>query len=492
MSPSAPSLDYHALVALRRQHPAWRLVTADHAPLIISVLYRHFIQPNTRTISRVDLVARVDDDLFELREILGENEFPRSAAQYLDEWAADEKGWLRKYYPPGADDPTYDLTPATERAITWIVSLEQRQFIGTESRVLTVIELLRQLTQGTELDPAARIAELERRKAAIDADIARIRDGQLMLLDPTQIKERFLQMAGTAREILSDFREVEQNFRELDRVVRERIATSNEARGALLDAVFSDRDDIERSDQGKSFRAFWDFLMSSERQEELTALLESVLGLEAVQSLGPDPRLARIHYDWLAAGEVAQRTVARLSQQLRRYLDDQAHLENRRITQLIQQIEQHALGIRAAFPDGPSMDIDDARAHLALPFERPLFAPPVRTELDDRLPDSGDVDIPADALFEQVYVDRLRLAQNVRRALQGREQVSLDEVIRENPLEHGLAELIGYLSVASENRLAVVDDAHTQQVTWVDPQGVSRQATLPRVIFVQQPMVTHS
>jgi hypothetical protein len=32
-------LDYHTLDTLRRDHPAWRLLRADHAPLVISVLY---------------------------------------------------------------------------------------------------------------------------------------------------------------------------------------------------------------------------------------------------------------------------------------------------------------------------------------------------------------------------------------------------------------------------------------------------------------------
>jgi hypothetical protein len=35
-----------------------------------------------------------------------------------------------------------------------------------------------------------------------------------------------------------------------------------------------ERDAIGRSDQGKSFQAFWEFLMSSRRQEELTELLD--------------------------------------------------------------------------------------------------------------------------------------------------------------------------------------------------------------------------
>ncbi|HEY7395876.1 MAG TPA: DUF3375 domain-containing protein [Gemmatimonadaceae bacterium] len=484
------TIDFHTLEALQRKHPSWRLLRADHASLIIAVLYRQFVDPNQRTIARDELIAKVEDELFRLREQLGDDAFPRSAAQYLDDWAADEKGWLRKYYPPGSDDPHYDITPATEKAIEWIRSLEDRHFVGTESRVLTVFELLRQLTQETQLDPNVRIAELEKRRAAIDAEILRVREGELLLLDPTQVKERFLQMAAMARGILSDFRELDQNFRDLDRSVRERIASASESRGTLLDEIFGDRDEIERSDQGKSFRAFWDFLMSPDRQEELSALLRSVMDLEDVRSLLPDPRLARIHYDWLEAGEVAQRTVARLSQQLRRYLDDQARLENRRITQLIAQIEQHALAMRSQFPTGPSMEIDAERPSIDLPFERPLFSPPVATSLDDHPLEAGDEHISADALFDQVFVDKHRLAQNVRRALQERHQVSLTDLIAAHPLEHGLAELVAYLSVASDDQFALIDDAYADNVSWHDADGTARRATFPRVIFLRPTVAT--
>ena len=88
------------------------------------------------------------------------------------------------------------------------------------------------------------IAELERRKTAIEAEIRRIRDGHIYLLDSTRIKERFLQISATARELLSDFREVEQNFRNLDREVRERIATWDGSKGELLEQIFGERDMI--------------------------------------------------------------------------------------------------------------------------------------------------------------------------------------------------------------------------------------------------------
>jgi len=481
-------MDYGALETLRQAHPAWRLLRADHAPLIVSFLFRTFIQPNLRSLPQPELAARLDDHLHHVRARLadGDDRFPRPAAEYLDDWASDERAWLRKYYPADADEPHYDITPAAEKAIDWLAGLRDRQFVGTESRLMTVFALLRELVEGTQSDPAARIAELERRRTELDAEIRRIRDGQLMLMDATQVKDRFLQMAGTARGLLSDFRAVEQNFRDLDREVRERIATAEDGKGKLLEGIFGQRDAIADSDQGRSFRAFWDFLMSPARQEELSSLLQAVLALAPVKELAPDRRLLRIHYDWPEAGEVAQRTVARLPEQLRRYLDDQAWLENRRIMRLIRAVEQHALALRERSPDGPVMAIDEAAPEVDLAMDRPLFTPPFKPHLGgEAVP--GDDDVPADALFAQVHIDKAQLALQIRRALQTRDQVSLAELVEAHPLEHGLAELVAYLGIAADSyRTAMIDDSRTQSVSWTDATGVMRRATVPLVVFSRQ------
>ncbi|PMR76419.1 DUF3375 family protein [Billgrantia endophytica] len=55
---------------------------------------------------------------------------------------------------------------AAEKALQWLASLQGQQFIGAESRLLTVFELLREISEGAETDPQARIAELSRRQAA--------------------------------------------------------------------------------------------------------------------------------------------------------------------------------------------------------------------------------------------------------------------------------------------------------------------------------------
>lgn len=480
-------MEYGTLLALRQRHPAWRLLVADHAPLIISFLYETFIRPNLRTMAQAEIVSRLEDFLYTLRSELGDNTFPRGAAHYLDAWASDEHAWLRKYYPPDSDEPHFDLTPATERAIEWLISLEQRRFIGTESRLMTIFELLRQLAEGTETNPWARIAELERRKTEIEAEIRRIREGHLYLLDATRIKERFLQISATARELLSDFREVEQNFRNLDRAVRERIATWEGGKAILLEEIFGERDSIADSDQGKSFRAFWDFLMSPARQEELGTLLAKAFDLRPVQELEPDRRMLRVHYDWLQAGEMAQRTVARLSEQLRRYLDDKAWLDNRRIMQLVRDIEHSALVLRSTPPAGTIMELDEPCPSVELSMDRPLFNPPLRPEITEQ-PSEDLSDVPTDALFGQVHIDKERLAQRIRQSLQTRSQISLSDLVDRYPIEQGLAEIVAYFSIAADDRTSIIDDSKHQTINWIDENGFSRQATFPAVIFCQPAM----
>ncbi|MEO8120215.1 MAG: DUF3375 domain-containing protein, partial [Rhodoferax sp.] len=454
-----------------------------------SFLHHAFIVPNVRVMAQSDLAESLEDTLFGLRERLGAQVFPKSAQDYLNDWAANEKGWLRKFYPPGSDEPHFDLTPATERALAWLTSLTERAFVGTESRLLTLFELLKQMSEGSDTNPETRLKELHKRRAEIDAEIALVQSGEMPLLDDTALKERFQQFTGLARELLTDFREVEHNFRGLDRKVRERIALWDGAKGALLEEIMGERDAIADSDQGKSFRAFWDFLMSQSRQEELTQLLERVLQLPPVVALSPDLRLKRVHYDWLEAGEHAQATVAQLSQQLRRFLDDQAWLENRRIMDILRGIEARALALRGAPPAGNFMTVDDLTASLELPMERPLYSPTIKTVIANVALEAGEADMDAAALFSQVRVDKAALAGHIRQSLQTRAQISLGELLQTRPLAQGLGELVAYLQLASEAPNSVVDEATLESVEWQaqdDASGpVTRRAQLPRVIFVR-------
>ncbi len=474
-------MDFDEMERLRRNSAAWRLLNADSAALVLAFLGKVFVDENIRSIAAAELASRLEDELHALHERLGQVRYPRSAKAYLEDWSRPDVGWLRKYYPAGSDEAHFDATPAVEKALTWVRSLQTRAFVGTESRLNIIFELLRQMVFGAETDPDRRLEELYRRRGEIDAEIERVRAGDMAVMDASAQRDRYQQFTATARGLLADFREVEANFRALDRDLREQVALWNGSKGALLDEVLGSRNAIAESDQGRSFHAFYDFLLSQQRQSEFTELLEQVQALPAIEA--DDPRMRRIHYDWLDAGERTQATVRTLSEQLRRFLDDQVWLENRRVMDLLRGIESSALRLRDLPTSSFAMEIDAAAPSIALPMERPLYRTRTRDVLDSSAASPGDEEVDVSVLFDQVYVDPLRLSAGVREVLRRRPQIGLAEIVEGRPLEQGLAELVTYLSLADPTFDVVFDERQREQVVWTDTDGRRRTATLPRVTF---------
>lgn len=479
-------MQYDEIERLREQHASWALLRSPHAALILSFLSAAFVEANSGGRPADELVSLLDDELYALNNLLGEDTFKRSAQAYLDDWAAPERGWLRKYFPAGSDVPHYDVTPPVEKALLWLQDLRTREVIGTESRLSTLFELLRQMVYGAEEDPAERLAELRRRRAELDAEIARAEAGEVDQLDPLQQRDRYYQFTRNARELLADFRQVEDNFRSLDRSLRAQIAGWQGSKGELLDDIVTNRRSIGESDQGRSFQSLNEFLLSRQRQTELTELLQR---LSMINTVGAhDQRLTTLHFDWIEAGERAQQTVRLLSEQLRRFLDDQVWLDNRRVFELLRQIEGHALALRDE-PDTrtrPGMTIDAVGVEVGLPFERPLYTPQQQAMINSAAVVAGEADFETTALFDQIYVDLAELDRAVRAGLLDQQQVGLTELIAEHPLAHGLAELVGYLSLTAPAYEVVFDPERREQAGW-STTDAERIADIPAVSYVRAP-----
>ena len=473
---------YDEIEHLQAHHPAWVLLRSPHVSLVLGFLGRVFVDGNRGGQSAEVLVGLLDDELYALNTRTdGDPPFPRSAAAYLDDWASPEKSWLRKYYPTGVDEPHYDITPAVEKAVLWLKDLRRREFVGTESRLNTLFELLRQMVFGADDDPQSQLVDLRRRRAELDEQIARAERGEVELLDATRQRDRYHQFARNARELLADFREVEENFRILDRRLRKQIAGWTGSKGALLDEALGSRNSITESDQGRSFQSLFDFLLSHQRQSELSELLDRLGKIADLEDL--DPRLRHVHFDWIDAGERTQSTVRLLSEQLRRFLDDQVWVENRRIFDLLRSVEATAVEFRQQ-PPTLTMELPAMAVEVVLPFERPLYAPvaPVSLDSDDVQVGSGEFE--ADVLLDQLYVDRDALAHTVRSTLRDRGQIGLAPLIEDRPLQHGLAELIGYLSLTDASFDVVFDDERRDEIGWVDDDA-ERRADLPAVTFTR-------
>jgi hypothetical protein len=313
--------------------------------------------------------------------------------------------------------------------------------------------------------------------------------------EPALQRDRYLHLVRTARGLLADLRAVEAVFRERDRELRDRIAGGDRA---LAADVAAGRRGIAESDQGRSFHACYDRLLSPRLQEELTDLLARVHALPAVRTCA-DPRLPRLQHDLVTAVEHTRLVLRGLVDALRTGLDDRVVREDRRVLELLGGIRTRAAGLAAGLADldGFGMELDDLAPTVVLPMERHLYAPPRRATVDSARPEAGDEDFAATALFAQVQVDPVPLTAHVRRALLQRPRVELAAVLEQHPLQHGLAELMAYLSLRddafdvhfptpADDEPDDRDERDDDTVSWTDPDGRARSATLPRVVYARR------
>ena len=163
-------MDHSDVERLRDRHPAWRLLRAANAPLILAFLGRYFVESNHGATSMPRIwPRRWTTSSMRLTQL---TRVPRGIrSQRPTIWTTGPipmQAGCAAFYPLGSDEVHYDATPAFEKAYGWVIGLGVRPFVGTESRLHTVVELLRQIVHGTETDPELRLAELQRRRDEID------------------------------------------------------------------------------------------------------------------------------------------------------------------------------------------------------------------------------------------------------------------------------------------------------------------------------------
>lgn len=473
------------------------LLRKETAPLIVSFLYASFYGANRPAYPNGELHARLTDWLFALNDNVPDADdlpdadrrrYPRTAKQYLDEWVKDE--FLYRFYEPGADEATYELTPATERAFRWLTELNQSEFVGTESRLLSIFNLLKEITQNTSADQQTRLAELEAQKRQLDAEISRVHSGDVETYDAARIRDRFSLFEDNAGRLLAEFRQIEHNFRALNVQVRQEQVRTHLSKGRFLDDVFRAQDSIMATDQGRSFTAFWEFLMNPARQDEFQAMLQHVLALPDVQRVQQNRQLIRLKTNLVNEGDRVKRTSDRLFEQLRRFLSVRTYQQQRRASELIGQIEELALLMQPQPPADRAYCTIDGKPDYDIVWERKPFEPPRTVQLDSAPLTEGeaDADLNTERLYEQVYVDSNVLADRIRRLLKQRSQVSLPDVLIEYPIEKGLTELLVYFRIATvweRDQKALIDEQMPELVEYATADGAMQWAHIPKTIYLR-------
>ncbi len=477
-------MEYHDINLLLKL-PALQLLRAQNAPMLLAFLHRTFKREHKVTVSEGQLQASLTAFLEEIREA-EPLAFPKSAAEYLADWCDEGHGFLRRYYGNDANEPIFELTTGSEKALLWLESLQASRFVGTESRLESIFTGLDEILKYASSDPDERVRRLEKEADAIRAEIDGIRaTGAVVSFSPVQINERYAQVLRTAQELLSDFRQVEENFKRIAREIAERHTQPGITKGAIVGHLLDSHDALRGSEQGQSFFAFWNLLLSADRQQQFQEQVDQVV---ALAELSGDHRnnqlLRRLISHLLREGEKVVESHQRMSTNLRRVLDT-AHLnERRQIGELLQAIRNGALKLRDAPPEGDEFFHVEDFPDVFSTMSRPLWQAPESVSLNgiivNDIEETGLDDLLRFRSLPQIRLEELR--RHVAACLRREPTVTLQQVLDEFPPRYGMMEVAGYIIVAASDPRHFVDQ-ETQILEL--PAPIGQRWHVPRVLFCQ-------
>ncbi|MHA4810196.1 DUF3375 domain-containing protein [Flavitalea flava] len=473
--------------------PSVQIIRMRNAQWVIPFLFKAFKTENTLSIPEPVLInllaeelhnhADGMEDLEEARIEFGEDEESR-ARKYLLNWV--QKRLLQDY--PDAEAVTqYQLSSHSEKLFQWLQSLEKRQFVGTESRFRFLFQTLREMVEYTEDNTAKRLEELKNRRAEIDKEIKRIELGfSPEIFTNAQIRERLEWFTRLSHELLSDFREVEDNFKYIHRHIVEQHTRAEINKGAIVGYAFEAYDALRKSDQGKSFYAFWDFLVSRAGQEEWRQLTDQLLQLLQDRSIGGDGDFVQnIKSLLLQQGRNVYDANDRMAEKLSRIITEKEIARHRRLRQQIGSIKDLVFQF---------MDEDQPPCGLLLPSPAP-----VRMSMERKLslvekqgspvmkqPSNAHEKIEDIERFSRMlntsHIDKKKLWKHVEQALEQNSTATLAEIIGLSGLTNGVAEVISYFSFLREKSARVQS---MQEITELIPLNSekTRFIEVPYLLF---------
>ena len=473
--------------------PAVQIIRMRNAHWVIPFLFKAFKTENILSLPEQTLINGLaeelrnhtegTEDLEEARIEFGEDEESR-ARKYLLNWVQKR---LLQDFPDSNAVTQYQLSAHTEKLFQWLQSLEKRQFVGTESRFRFLFQTLREMVEYTEDDSVRRLEELKNRKAEIDKEIKRIEMGfKPEIYTNAQLRERLEWFTRLSHELLSDFREVEDNFKFIHRHIVEQHTKAEINKGAIVGYAFEAYDALRKSDQGKSFYAFWDFLVSRAGQEEWRLLTDQLLQLLQDRSIESDGEFVQtIKSLLLQQGRSVYEANDKMAEKLSRIITEKEIARHRRLRQQIGSIKE--LVFQFMDEDTPPCGLQlDTPAPIRMNMERKLNLSERQGTAIVKQPANAQEKIEDFERFGRMlntsHIDKRRLWQNVEQALQKKTTATLSEIIEIAGLENGIAEVVSYFSFLREKAVRVQSMQEITELIPLDTEK-TRFIEVPYLLF---------
>ncbi len=290
--------------------------------------------------------------------------------------------------------------------------------------------------QNSADDWQARLAELEKQRSALDAQIRELKlTKTARTYEDYEIEERYQTVSGAAWGLLRDFREVEGNFRDITQRIYEQQSTANHTKGGLLGLALDALDELRLTNQGCSFEAFYRHLNDPRQRAELDALVRQVFELLHDRGLTTgDEFLRKIRVYLHGEGRKVNDSFYALARKLEKILSEKSLRDRRKSQLLINDIRALAFEVMGDPPKDPAFLELEGRADylgtestVALKERESAIVPRVLSVVQPAEP-------KLTALVSTRVVDKAALMANINALLRTHSQVTLRQVVAAHAL----------------------------------------------------------
>ena len=480
------------LADILNNSPSVELLRLRNREIIVLFLYKTFyrhrepVPYEALKMRLTDYLSAINLENDEENDINIFDSFEEKAYKYIQKWT--DKGFLRNYQEESGE-VFYELSSYASKTIDWLISLKREEFVGTESKFMNLFGQIKELVEFTNEDTSERIRILEQKKQEIEHQIQSLQAGEdVMVYEEYQVLPRFRYITQTAKELLSDFKEVEDNFKSITKSIYQKHAEGDISKGDILGYSFDALEKLQQSSQGKSFYAFWDFLMNPSMQntwDKMVASLYDAIGTSQIKN--DDMFLKNMKGYLYNSGKKVYQANDKMADKLSRIICESGSSQIMASQKVIQDIQSMLLQMagRNIKPD-VSLELETL-PEISLPLERKLTLEKAADISYNKVLEMANPDIAeakeADKLFVRHGVDREVLKQRIGAALKRKKQVSLPEVIEENGgLEKGLSDLFGYISAIRGFRHNINPDKTT---TVEFNKELRKSIVIPEIIILK-------
>lgn len=485
-------IDSSKISHILNNSPSVELLRLRNRDTIIIFLVNTF-SSQQGAISAENIHTRLADYL-EYRQIENDEEseievfdtYEIKAKKYIHNWT--NRGFLTNYQDERGEI-FYELSSHSSKTIDWLISLKKEEYVGTESKFKNIFSLLKELVEFTNDDAEKRIQLLEDKKLEIEQQIQRIKIGEdVKVFEEFEIVPRFNQLNQSAKELLSDFKEVEDNFKEITKGIYQKHAEGGLTKSDILEFTFEALDELKESQQGKSFYAFWSFLLNPGLQlewENLTKELYSTLEEKGISV--NDLFLKGMKNHLWTSGQKVYKANDKMAEKLSRIIRENEASKSEVTKNIIQEIKKSLLEISKSKKRSEISFELESDFEINIPFERKLTFEQTEVQTYNSRPKLADEDIThsnhLNGLFLKSNIDKDLLRKRIKDVLRNKSQTTIYEVIESNGgIENGLPELFGYIGVVKDFKYSISTEK-TQIILFDVEQNKSIQ--IPEIILTR-------